>query len=181
MVFILAEHLLGGKAIQQMILRQYLRWRIRWTIGYAKLIKLEKGNKATDWTPAPEDVQAAIDAAVVKATYWSIKASSPVIYKDAINAATAGTHTPVTVSGELRSGTTTTQGGFITVTPNGGTEAGTASASPVTIAPADSDGKTSYTVKLYDTASKTTLLDTMTIPVVFKGCKRSECYQCGIK
>ena len=25
-------------------------------------LKLEKGNKATDWTPAPEDVQAAIDA-----------------------------------------------------------------------------------------------------------------------
>ena len=132
-------------------------------------IMLEKGNKATDWSPAPEDVQAAIDAAVVKATYWSVKASAPVIYKDAINAATSGTHTPVTVSGELRSGTTTTSGGFITVTPNGGTEAGTASASPITIAPANGDGKTSYTVRLYDTAAKTTLLDTMTIPVVFKG------------
>ena len=133
------------------------------------VVKLEKGNKATDWTPAPEDVQAEIDAAVVKATYWSVKASAPVIYKDAINAATAGSHTPVTVSGELRSGTTTTAGGFITVTPNGGAEAGTATASPVTIAPANGDGKTSYTVRLYDAAAKTTLLDTMTIPVVFKG------------
>jgi len=28
-----------------------------------KNIKLEKGNKATDWTPAPEDVQAEIDSA----------------------------------------------------------------------------------------------------------------------
>jgi hypothetical protein len=103
------------------------------------------------------------------ATYWSVKASAPVIYKDAVNAATSGTHTPVTVSGELRSGTTTTAGGFITVTPNGGTEAGTATASPVTIAPANGDGKTSYRVRLYDTAAKTTLLDIMTIPVVFKG------------
>ena len=39
----------------------------------------------------------------------------------------------------------------------------------MTIAPANGDGKTSYTVRLYDTASKTTLLDTQTIPVVFKG------------
>lgn len=132
-------------------------------------VKVEKGNKVTDYSEAPEDTQAKIDAAVVKATYWSVKASAPVIYKDAINAATSGTHTPVTVSGELRSGTTATAGGFITVTPNGGTEAGTASASPVTIAPTNGDGKTSYTVRLYDTAAKTTLLDTMTIPVVFKG------------
>ncbi|WP_019540576.1 hypothetical protein [Proteiniphilum acetatigenes] len=136
---------------------------------YYRNWKVELGGKAMDWSPAPEDVQAAIDEAVVKATYWSVKASAPVIYKDAINAATSGTHTPVTVSGELRSGTTTTSGGFITVTPNGGAEAGTASASPVTIAPANGDGKTSYTVRLYDTAAKTTLLDTMTIPVVFKG------------
>lgn len=31
---------------------------------YIKNLKLEKGNKATDWTPAPEDVDAAIDSAV---------------------------------------------------------------------------------------------------------------------
>jgi hypothetical protein len=135
----------------------------------AKEAKLEEGNKKTAWTQSPEYVQFKIDEAVVKATYWSVKASAPVIYKDAINAATAGSHTSVTVSGELRSGTTTTAGGFLTVTPNGGTESGTASASPVTIAPANGDGKTSYTVRLYDTAAKTTLLDTQTIPVVFKG------------
>lgn len=136
----------------------------------AQNVAIYEGNKCPDrFVEAPEDVQAAIDAAVVKATYWSVKASAPVIYKDSINAATAGSHTSVTVSGELRSGTTTTSGGFITVTPNGGTEAGTATASPVAIAPANGDGKTSYTVRLYDTAAKTTLLDTMTIPVVFKG------------
>ena len=133
-------------------------------------INIVEGTKPVlERNDAPEDSQTRIDEAVVKATYWSVKASAPVIYKDAINAATAGSHTPVTVSGELRSGTTTTAGGFITVTHNGGTEAGTASASPVMIAPANGDGKTSYTVRLYDTASKTTLLDTITIPVVFKG------------
>ena len=133
-------------------------------------INIVEGTKPVlERNDAPEDSQTRIDEAVVKATYWSVKASAPVIYKDAINAATSGAHTPVTVSGELRSGTTTTSGGFITVTPNGGTEAGTATASPVTITPANGDGKTSYTVRLYDTASKTTLLDTMTIPVVFKG------------
>lgn len=150
-------------------INSHVDFHLQYAYFYIKDIKVEKGNKPTDWSPAPEDVQAAIDAAVVKATYWSVKASAPVIYKDAINAATSGAHTPVTVSGELRSGTTTTSGGFITVTPNGGTEAGTATASPVTIAPANGDGKTSYTVRLYDTAAKTTLLDTMTIPVVFKG------------
>lgn len=39
--------------------------------GYGQLflsdIKLEKGNKATDWTPAPEDVQAEADAAAAEA------------------------------------------------------------------------------------------------------------------
>ena len=35
-------------------------------------LKLEKGNKATDWTPAPEDVQAEIDA---KRSVWTLKSS----------------------------------------------------------------------------------------------------------
>lgn len=153
-----------------------LQWTIPNNAHYVRLSypidsqpKFEKGNKVTDWTPSPEDVQAAIDEAVVRATFWSINLSSPVIYKDAINAVTSGVHSTVVVKGELHQGTDITNGGFITITPNGGTEAGTATASPVTIAPSNGDGKTSYTIKLYDTASKTTLLDTQTIPVVFKG------------
>lgn len=132
------------------------------------LLKLEKGNKATDWTEAPEDAEARLNEAVIKATYWSLKASTPVIYKDANSATASGVHTPVTVNGELRSGTTTTQGGFISIQPNGGAES-TATASPRTIAPTNAEGKTSYTVRLYEKADKVTLLDTMTIPVVFKG------------
>ena len=35
---------------------------ISWAHVYIRNIKVEKGDKATDWTPAPEDVQANIDA-----------------------------------------------------------------------------------------------------------------------
>ena len=139
------------------------------TILYLDSVSMVQGDKPMlSWSPAPEDVQAEIDAAVIKATYWSIKSTSPVIYKDANSATANGVHTPITVIGELRSGTTTTPGGFISVQPNGGAES-SATASPRTITPTDTEGKTSYTVRLYDTATKTILLDTMTIPVVFKG------------
>jgi hypothetical protein len=111
----------------------------------------------------------AIDHAIEQATFWSINATSPVIYKDAKDAITDGVHTQVTVKGQLHRGTDIQDGGFITVTPNGETEPATAVSSPITISPSDNADKSSYTVRLYDTASKTTLLDTLTIPVVFKG------------
>ena len=47
--------------------------------GYAKKFKVEKGNKATDWTPAPEDVEASIE----KSKQDSINASKA--YADAQN------------------------------------------------------------------------------------------------
>lgn len=37
-------------------------------IPIVRKLKIEKGNKATDWTPAPEDVQAGIDAASLAAS-----------------------------------------------------------------------------------------------------------------
>ena len=130
-------------------------------------VAIENARKAID-IEVERLSDAKVDEAVIKATYWSIKASTPVIYKDSNSATASGVHTPVTVNGELRSGTTTTQGGFISIQPNGGAES-TATASPRTIAPTDAEGKTSYTVRLYEKADKATLLDTMTIPVVFKG------------
>jgi len=111
----------------------------------------------------------AIDHAIEQAAFWSINATSPVIYKDAKDAITDGVHTQVTVKGQLHRGTDIQDGGFITITPNGETEPATAVSSPITISPSDNADKSSYTVRLYDTASKTTLLDTLTIPVVFKG------------
>ena len=106
------------------------------------------------------------------AKLYNIVTSSPVIVKDSPDAATSGTHSVVTIQGKKVVGNTTTNYGFITVTANGGTESGTAtdtSLTPITLSPANGDGKLYYTIKMYDTTNKTTLLDTQTIYVVFKG------------
>lgn len=112
----------------------------------------------------------AIDNSISQAS-WEIHTSSPVIYKDAPDLTTDGAHTPVTVTGRHWVGSTMTEEGFITVTANDETEALTASPSPVTIAPADNADKHTYTIRLYNDANKTELLDWETIPVVFKGAK----------
>lgn len=39
-------------------------------------VKIEKGNKATDWTPAPEDIDAKIEAATTKVYYQSSQPTS---------------------------------------------------------------------------------------------------------
>ncbi len=60
-------------------------------------VKLEKGNKATDWTPAPEDVQAAIDNAKAladqaNASYTTLTANlKSLAYADVVEAAKLGT------------------------------------------------------------------------------------------
>lgn len=134
---------------------------------------LELGTNAS--TPKPneldgmETTENLINEAIIKATFWVINSSSPVIYKDSVNATTAGVHTPITIQGELKRGATTTVGGYLTITANGDTESTTALASPRTLSPSDTDGKTTYTIRLYDKATGGVLLDTMTIPVVFKG------------
>jgi len=110
-----------------------------------------------------------IDYAIEQATFWSLNATSPVIYKDSKDAVTDGHHMPITVKGQLHRGTQIQDGGFITVTADDAAEAAEATASPVLIEPADSDDKSLYTIRLYDSAAKTILLDTMTIPVVFRG------------
>jgi len=110
-----------------------------------------------------------IDYAIEQATFWSIHSTSPVIYKDAKDAVTDGYHMPVTVKGQLHRGTQIQDGGFITVTADDAAEAAEATQSPVLISPLDYDDKSSYTIRLYDSAAKTILLDTMTIPVVFRG------------
>lgn len=48
--------------------RIHIRTRGANDVLYVKKIKFEKGNKATDWTPAPEDVDAGIDNAAKVAT-----------------------------------------------------------------------------------------------------------------
>ena len=102
-------------------------------------------------------------------TIYYITASSPVISKDAKDAASSGAHTQITVTGtKILGSTVTTNVGFITITANSATEAATAIASPITTTILDNDGKSSYTIRLYSTANKASLYDTQVVPVVFK-------------
>ena len=55
----------------------YVRMSYSWADGYKA--KLEKGNKATDWTPAPEDVDAGISAVSDKILSWCHKNNQTLI------------------------------------------------------------------------------------------------------
>ena len=55
----------------------YVRMSYSWADGYK--VKLEKGNKATDWTPAPEDVDAGISAVSDKILSWCHKNNQTLI------------------------------------------------------------------------------------------------------
>jgi hypothetical protein len=133
-------------------------------------VKTQNGTNVvitTDVTISP--AKAGADANV-----YYIAASSPVITKNSPDAATAGAHSSITIQGKQVIGSTTSNFGWVTVTANGATEATTATntaTTAVTLAPANADGKTSYTIKLYNqaTVSGATLLDTEVIGVVFKG------------
>lgn len=109
------------------------------------------------------------------ALLYNIAVSSPVIVKDAPDAFSAGVHTSVTIQGKKYQGTNTYNFGFITITANGATEPSSAvdtSVNPVILAPGNNDGKSYYTVKMYDDAFKTNpALDVQTIYIVFKGAK----------
>lgn len=128
----------------------------------------EKGSRKSVKRPHEKDIE---EAAIIKSASWEIHTSSPVIYKDAPDLTTDGAHTPVTVTGRHWVGSVMTEEGFLTVTANDETEAANASPSPVTIAPLNNADKHTYTIRLYNDANKTELLDYETIPVVFKGAK----------
>ena len=61
-------------------------------------MKLEKGNKATDWTPAPEDTQADIDTALAQSIWYATCSDA--------GATKSATITPVTTNFVLNAGTT---------------------------------------------------------------------------
>jgi hypothetical protein len=105
---------------------------------------------------------------------YDIVTSAPVIVKDAVDAATTGTYTSITVQGKKYDGNTTANYGWVTVTANGDAEAATAidtSSAVYTLSPASTSGKSSYNIQLYNqaTVSGATLLDTQFIAVVYKG------------
>ena len=49
--------------------------KLSWLYFYFKNIKVEKGNKATDWSPAPEDIDTRISQAELKITPEAIKST----------------------------------------------------------------------------------------------------------
>lgn len=105
------------------------------------------------------------------AVFYYLDITAPVISKSTSSPFIAGTHSSITVTGKEVNGGTTTAYGFITITANGSSEVGTATAGPITFTPSNTDQKTSYTVKLYNQASVAgaTTLDTQIIPIVFIG------------
>jgi hypothetical protein len=105
---------------------------------------------------------------------YDIITSTPVITKDAIDAATSGIYSSVTIQGKSYNGSTTSNYGWLTVTANTGIEATTATdtaTTAITLSPTTTAGTTSYTIKMYNqaTVAGATLLDTQVINVVFKG------------
>lgn len=134
---------------------------------YIQRLMLEEGDNVSTHRINEQDLDEQIDDSIEAATYWVIKTSSPVIYKDAPDAVTPGAHTPIVISGELRAGTKRTPGGKITVTPAGGEESAKFP-SPYTLTPLDADQISDYTLKLYSEIDDS-LLDEEIIYVVYKG------------
>ena len=105
---------------------------------------------------------------------YDIITSAPVLTKDAVDAATTGAYSSITIQGKKYDGSTTTNYGWVTVTANGDIESAAATdtaTTPVTLAPVSTIAKSSYTIKMYNqaTVSGATLLDTQVIYVVYKG------------
>jgi len=102
----------------------------------------------------------------------TIFVSAPAIYKDVADAATTGTYTTTTIQGKRYNGDTTSNFGWITVTPNTtGTESARTdtSTTALTLTPTTTSGVSSYIIKLYAAASGGTAVTSQTLNVVFKG------------
>ena len=105
-------------------------------------------------------------------TSYYIDSTSPVISKTTSGALLPGTHTQITITGKKAAGSgLPATYGYLTLTPNGVSEATVATAGTITTNIGNSDGKTIYTINMYNqaTVAGATLLDTMTVPVVFTG------------
>jgi hypothetical protein len=102
---------------------------------------------------------------------YYLQLNTVVLAKSSSAAAITGVHTPSSIiaTGKVVAGSGLPQDyGFVTITNNAGTESGTSQVSR-THTVSNNDTATSYTVKLYDTATKTNLLDTQTVTVVYTG------------
>lgn len=97
-----------------------------------------------------------------------IDLSSAVMFKNANSAASVGNYVSVVAYGRELIGDTVTSFGYLTYTLDSGSESAV-SADSISATPSSSSGVSTVTFKLYDTSSKTTLLDTAVVPVVFTG------------
>ncbi|WP_313235696.1 cell envelope integrity protein TolA [Sphingobacterium multivorum] len=73
--------------------------RLSWLYFYFKNIKVEKGNKATDWSPAPEDIDTRISQAELKITPEAIKSTVKGQTEDIVNTAVPKTKFSITTIG----------------------------------------------------------------------------------
>ena len=113
-----------------------------------------------------------------------IQIDSPVIVKDAVDAETYGTYSTIVIQGK-KSDTTTVNYGWITVTPNGSTESGTAintAITPYSYTLTNNSGVSSVIVRMYNQSavSGATLLDTQHLNVVYRGLT-GQAYQVSIE
>ncbi len=109
----------------------------------------------------------------IDANYVYLTSSANTIFKDAPSATLAGVHTSTTVYGKKVIGSNTYDFGYLTVQANTSNSESARSANSVLINPSNDAGVSAYTVRLYETASSSVVLDTEVIPVVFKGNKGS--------
>lgn len=102
-----------------------------------------------------------------------IETDSPVIVKDAVDAATAGTYSTIVIQGK-KTDVDTINYGWVTVTPNNATESLTAidtAITPYSYTLSGTSGASGVTIKMYDQSNVfgANLLDTQHINVVYKG------------
>jgi hypothetical protein len=106
---------------------------------------------------------------------YKIFMSTPTVYKNSPNNTTAGPFNEITGGAKKYVGNTSTNFGYLGITPYIGTTAGTESrvnvsgGDGVVFSPSPSDQSTKFVIRLYETNVSTTVLDTETVHVVFKG------------
>jgi len=116
------------------------------------------------WAPPTIMAKNGVDAIGMKV----IDTSSPVIVKDAPDAATDGNYSLVYVAGYDISTVPPTLYGWLTLTPDNGVES-VRYLNNATIQPLPDSDVDSYTIKLYETDTSTVVLDTEIIQVVYQG------------
>ena len=103
-------------------------------------------------------------------SYYQIRYSSPVIFKNSSSSAKPGNFSQVTLTGIKLSGSEETQEGYITITEGNDIESEVAVATPYTTSIQDSSPCSYITIRLYPTPdSSKDELASITLPVIFSG------------